>query len=70
MAYTAAGRLDGFFQADLSETDMDAGILLIQEAGGLVGDYKGGNAHRQTGNLVAANPKMFKLLIKTIQTVG
>lgn len=69
MAYTAAGRLDGFFQADLSETDMDAGILLIQEAGGLVGDYKGGNAHRQTGNLVAANPKMFKLLIKTIQTV-
>ncbi|WP_240776008.1 inositol monophosphatase family protein [Nitrincola schmidtii] len=67
LAYTAAGRLDGFFQADLSETDMDAGILLLQEAGGLVGDFKGGNAHRQSGSLVAANPKMFKLLVKNLQ---
>ncbi|KDE40576.1 Inositol-1-monophosphatase [Nitrincola lacisaponensis] len=68
LAYTAAGRLDGFFQADLSEAEMEAGLLLIQEAGGLVGDYKGGNAHRKTGSLVAANPKMFKLLVKTLQT--
>ncbi|MCD8512711.1 MAG: inositol monophosphatase [Nitrincola sp.] len=68
LAYTAAGRLDGFFQADLSDTEMDAGILLLQEAGGLVGDFKGGNSHRQTGSLVAANPKMFKLLVKNLQT--
>ncbi len=67
LAYTAAGRLDGFFQTELTEAELDAGILLLQEAGGLVGDFKGGNAHRQTRGIVAANPKMFKLLVKGLQ---
>jgi len=37
LAYVAAGRLDGFFEGDLKPWDMAAGILLIQESGGLVG---------------------------------
>ncbi|RAU17189.1 inositol monophosphatase [Nitrincola tibetensis] len=67
LAYTAAGRLDGFFQAGLNDWEQEAGILLIQEAGGLIGDFKGGNQHLKTGELVAANPKMFKQLLKTVQ---
>ncbi|KAA0874751.1 inositol monophosphatase family protein [Nitrincola tapanii] len=67
LAYTAAGRLDGFFQAGLNEWEQEAGILLIQEAGGLVGDFRGGNQHLRTGQLVAGNPKIFKALLKTLQ---
>ncbi|WP_432696512.1 inositol monophosphatase family protein [Marinobacterium sp. YM272] len=66
LAYTAAGRLDGFCQLGLTDSEQDAGLLLLQEAGALVGDTAGGNNHRESGKLVAGNPKMFKALIKTL----
>lgn len=67
MAYTAAGRLDGFIQIKLAANTLNAGALIIQEAGGLLGDFKGGNDFRKDGNTVAANPKLFKALLKTIR---
>lgn len=67
LAYTAAGRLDGFYQTGLTQWEMEAGILLLQEAGGLVGDFSGGTAYRSSGNLVAGNPKMFKALLQTLR---
>ncbi len=67
LAYVAAGRLDGFWEIGLNEWDMAAGVLLIQEAGGLVGDFGGGHDFMQTGNIVAGNPKVFKNLIQAIQ---
>ena len=36
MAYVAAGRYDGFFQNNLNLWDIAAGIILIQEAGGVL----------------------------------
>src|SRR5690606_15890132 len=44
LAYVAAGRYDAFWEFGLSEWDMAAGALLIQEAGGLVSDFNGGHA--------------------------
>ncbi len=67
LAYTAAGRLDGFLQLGLNQSEQDAGLLLIQEAGGLVGDTAGGSNHRDSGKLVAGNPKMFKALLKAMR---
>lgn len=66
LAYTAAGRLDGFCQLGLNPSEQDAGLLLLQEAGALVGDTAGGNNHRESGRLVAGNPKIFKVLLKTV----
>src|SRR5947208_6060931 len=40
LAYVACGRLDAFWELGLSPWDMAGGALLIQEAGGLVGDLK------------------------------
>lgn len=40
LAYTAAGRFDGFFEIGLSPWDCAAGILLIEEAGGKVTHWK------------------------------
>jgi myo-inositol-1(or 4)-monophosphatase len=67
LAYIAAGRLDGFWEIGLKEWDMAAGVLLIQEAGGLSGDFSGGHNYLKSGNLVTANPKLFPVILKTIR---
>ncbi len=67
LAYVAAGRLDGFWEIGLSPWDMAAGILLVREAGGLVGDFAGGHRFLETGNVVAAAPKVFPTLLKAIR---
>lgn len=41
MAYVACGRLDGFWELKLSLWDIAAGVLLVEEAGGLVTDFQG-----------------------------
>ncbi|WP_020559520.1 inositol monophosphatase family protein [Thiofilum flexile] len=69
LAYVACGRYDGFWEFNLHEWDMAAGILLIQEAGGLVGDLQGGNSHLSTGNVLAANPKVFKEMVQRLHPV-
>jgi myo-inositol-1(or 4)-monophosphatase len=67
LAYVAAGRLDGFWEIGLNEWDITAGVLLVQEAGGLVSDFSGGNDYFNTGNIVAGSPKVFKGILQTIQ---
>ena len=67
LAYVAAGRLDGFWEIGLSPWDMAAGVLLIQEAGGLTSDFSGGHDHMESGNIVAGNPKLFAEILKTIR---
>lgn len=66
LAYTAAGRFDGFWEIGLSPWDIAAGCLLVQEAGGLVGDFHGNESYLQSGNIVAGNPKIFAQLLQTI----
>jgi len=66
LSYVAAGRLDGFWEIGLSEWDMAAGALLIQEAGGLLGDFSGGSNYMSSGNIVAGNPKVFKAILQKI----
>ncbi len=66
LAYTAAGRLDGFWEIGLNPWDIAAGCLLVQEAGGLVGDFQGNETYLQSGNIVAGNPKIFAQLLQVI----
>ena len=66
LAYVAAGRLDGFWEIGLQPWDIAAGALLVQEAGGLVSDFKGGNDYLSSGDIVAGNPKCFKALLQTV----
>ena len=70
LAYVAAGRLDGFWEFGLKIWDVAAGVLLIQEAGGLVSDLDGGHDYMETGNIVAANNKLFKPLLTTLNTAA
>jgi myo-inositol-1(or 4)-monophosphatase len=66
LAYVAAGYTDGFFEINLSPWDIAAGALLVQEAGGIVGDFEGNESWLRTGNIVAANPKVFGQMLQVI----
>lgn len=66
LAYVAAGFSDGFFELNLSAWDIAAGGLLVQEAGGIVGDFEGNESWLQTGNIVAANPKVFAQMLQVL----
>jgi len=66
LAYVAAGKLDGFFEIGLKPWDFAAGMLLLQEAGGVISDFEGEHDYFKTGNIVCANPKMHRVLLDTI----
>jgi myo-inositol-1(or 4)-monophosphatase len=66
LAYLAAGRLDGFFEMGLKPWDIAAGSLLVTEAGGLVGDFQGNSDYMHSGDLLAATPKVFALLVQQL----
>jgi myo-inositol-1(or 4)-monophosphatase len=66
IAYVAAGRLDGFWEMGLSPWDMAAGALLVQEAGGLIGDFRGDAGYLESGRVVCGNPKVFAQLVQIV----
>ena len=59
LAYVAAGRFDGFWERGLSPWDIAAGIILVREAGGLVGTIGEATEAQDplpSGDIIAANP--------------
>jgi myo-inositol-1(or 4)-monophosphatase len=54
LAWVAAGVFDGFFELRLSAWDVAAGALLIEEAGGVVTDWEGGDDYLG-GNILAGS---------------
>jgi myo-inositol-1(or 4)-monophosphatase len=67
LAYVAAGRFEGYWEYDLKPWDMAAGIVLVREAGGLVGQLEGGDNLLARGTLIAANPAVYPRLGELLQ---
>lgn len=67
LAYIAAGRGDASLGLNLKSWDLAAGVLLIQEAGGIVSDFEGKNNYLESGNIFTANSKLHQTLLKLIQ---
>lgn len=67
LAYVACGRLDAFWELGLSPWDMAAGALMIQEAGGLVGDLRGEPNYLESGEIATATPKVFPGLLEALR---
>ena len=74
MAYIAAGRLDAYWEGGLKPWDLAAGVLLVQEAGGMVTDPAGGKFDLEAGDVLAANPQLHaqfrQLLVEADETSG
>ncbi|MCK4493849.1 MAG: inositol monophosphatase, partial [Methylococcales bacterium] len=67
LAYVAAGRLDGFWEIGLQPWDMAAGVLLIQEAGGVSTDFSFKDHYLSSGNLISGSPKIHQAMYKAIE---
>ena len=67
LAYVAAGRLDAFWELNLKPWDMAAGILLVQEASGVVSELFGGDDPMKTGHVLAANAKLHPVFAELIR---
>lgn len=66
LAYLAAGRIDGFWVMSLKAWDVAAGALLVDEAGGRVGDLAGTPDFLRTHDVIAAAPGVFNPLREAI----
>ena len=55
LAYVACGRLDGFWEFNLNPWDTSAGYLLVEEAGGTVTHFDGGNFTLDSREVLATN---------------
>jgi myo-inositol-1(or 4)-monophosphatase len=66
LASVACGRMDAFFEAGLSPWDLAAGILVVEEAGGIVTDLHGGSSVLETGDVVAAGPALHPALLEAM----
>jgi myo-inositol-1(or 4)-monophosphatase len=67
LAWIAAGRLDAYWERDLSPWDLAAGSLLVREAGGFISDLDGGDAILTKGSVVAGNDTMHRELLRLLQ---
>ncbi|MCO6477556.1 MAG: inositol monophosphatase [Phaeodactylibacter sp.] len=67
LAYVACGRFDGFFEYGLNAWDVAGGAFIIQEAGGVVTDFTGGDNYLHGGEIIAANPAVGKEMLEVIR---
>ena len=67
LAFVASGRLDGFWEFHIHSWDCLAGLLLVQEAGGITTDLSGGTGQLYTGaQIVATNGLIHKRVLAVL----
>ncbi|HVV28563.1 MAG TPA: inositol monophosphatase family protein [Rhizomicrobium sp.] len=69
LAWTAAGRVDGYWERDINIWDVAAGIVLVREAGGVVSDFAGRTDGLDGSAIVAANEYLHPQLLKLLKGV-
>jgi myo-inositol-1(or 4)-monophosphatase len=55
LAYVACGRVDGYWERGIAPWDIAAGIILVEEAGGKITAYDGGDLQIDSGRILATN---------------
>jgi len=68
LAYVAAGRFDGYWELSIQPWDIAAGVLIVQEAGGMVTDIHGGPDYLSpTPSVLAANPHIHSQMLGVLR---
>ena len=69
LAWLAAGRFDGYWEAGLKPWDVAPGQLLLREAGGTMTDFSGRPTSVASGEVVAGNETVQAQLLKVIKPI-
>ena len=64
LAFVAAGKLDGLWERGLSPWDLAAGVVLVEEAGGVVSGYDGSPLALESGRILACGAGLQRPLIE------
>ncbi|WP_412468401.1 inositol monophosphatase family protein [Pedobacter sp. KLB.chiD] len=67
LVYTACGRFDAFFEYNLQQWDFAAGCFIVQQAGGEVYDFAGGNDYFEKREILATNGKLTTEMLEAIK---
>jgi myo-inositol-1(or 4)-monophosphatase len=67
LCMVACGRLDGFYEPGLSAWDVCGGALIVQEAGGVVTDFKGGDDFLMGKEILATNGILHEEILKAVK---
>ena len=67
LAYVAAGRIQAVMYKSLKWWDVAAGLLLIQEAGGKMGQFDGNPISSKPGSVLAGTPRLYGQLLEIIK---
>jgi len=66
LCFVAAGRYDGFWEKRLSPWDVAAGFVIVQEAGGVISNYKGKPTDIHEGEVIASNGGIHRKMVSII----
>ena len=66
LCYVAAGRFEARIESNLGPWDIAAGTLILQQAGGKVTDFEGGDTFYSGHQVLASNGKMHKTLLEVL----
>jgi len=67
LAYVACGRYDGFYEYSLKPWDVAAGAFLVQQAGGKVSDFSGGNNYLFGQEIISGNAFLFDEFLSLVK---
>jgi myo-inositol-1(or 4)-monophosphatase len=70
LAWLAAGRFDGYWEAGLKPWDVAPGMLMVREAGGTTSDYAGTTGSVWNGQVIAGNETIQGQLLKIVKNVN
>ena len=63
LAFVASGAVDGYWERGLSPWDLVAGVVLVEQAGGVVSGYGGEELDLRTGRVIACAPGLHSAMI-------
>jgi myo-inositol-1(or 4)-monophosphatase len=67
LAYVACGRFEAFYEYSLQPWDVAAGSLIVQQAGGKISDFSGGNAYIFGQELVSTNANIYEEFLEIVK---
>lgn len=67
LAYVAAGRYEGYWERNLNAWDIAAGLIIVREAGGLIGPIDLDANMVDDGEVIAANEAIFEKFAKVVR---